>query len=110
VPHYGRSFRVTDAIKEGFAGEGTFEAHVWSTAFVLRRRLEKLLLSLKTNNPTEYRYLMQRRNNTSDLVQLAVAQRVGNQPMLGIIELQTTGVGNGLTSKTIVSGQLQAKY
>lgn len=102
VAHYGRTFRVTDTIREGFAGEGTFEAHVSFTALVLKRRLEKLLSSLKANNLTEYRYLTQGTNYTSDLVQLAVAQTVGGQPMLGIIELRPTGAGNGLTTKTIV--------
>ncbi len=102
VAHSGRNYRVTDAIREGFAGGGTFEDHVSSTAIVLKRRLEKMLANLQVNNPTEYRYLMQKSAYTSDLVQLAMAETVGGQPMLGIIELRTTGVGNSLTAKTIV--------
>jgi hypothetical protein len=102
VAHFGRSYPVTDAIKAGFAGKGTFDNHVSSTAFVLKRRLEKLLTSLQANNPSEYRDLMRPSKDTSDFVQLAVAETVGAQPMLGIIELRRTGVGNGLTVSMIV--------
>src|SRR5271157_2642480 len=77
---------------------GTFEGHVSSTALVLKRTVEKLLDGLQTSNPTEYRYRMQRSNYTSDLVQLAVAQTVRSQPMLGIIELRRNRAGNGLTA------------
>ncbi len=101
LAHYGRSYRLTDTIREGFAGEGTFESHVSSTALVLKRRVEKLLAGLQANNPTEYRYLMQPSNYASDLVQLAVAQTVRGQPMLGIIELQRDAAGNSLTARTI---------
>src|SRR5208337_659233 len=75
---------------------GTFEGHVSSTALVLKRTVEKLLDGLQTSNPTEYRYRMRRSNYTSDLVQLAVAQTVRSQPMLGIIELRRNRAGNGL--------------
>jgi hypothetical protein len=102
LAHYGGSYRVTDTIREGFAGEGTFESHVSSTALVLKRTVEKLLAALRASNPTEYRYLMQKSNHMSDLVQLAVAQTVRSQPMLGIIELRHNGAGNGLTARTTV--------
>jgi len=71
-------------------------------AVTLRRRVEKLLANLKASDPTQYRILMQRSNYTSDLVQLAVAQTVRSQPMLGIIELRGNGAGNGLTVRTII--------
>ena len=102
LAHYGRSYRVTDTIRDGFAGAGTFESHVSSTAVTLKRRVEKLLANLQASDPTEYRILMQRSSYTSDLVQLAVAQMVRSQPMLGIIELRRNAVGNGLTAKTTI--------
>jgi hypothetical protein len=99
---YGKSYRVSDTIRAGFAGDRSFENHVASTAYVLRRTLERLLTGLQASNPTEYRYLMQRSNYSSDLVELAVAQTVNGQPMLGIIELRRTGVGNNLAATTSV--------
>ena len=101
LAHYG-SFRVTDSIREGFAGQGTFENHVSSTALALKRRVDKLLANLQVNNPTEYRYLTSRSNYPSDLVQLAVAETVKTQPMLGIIELRWNGAGDEVTAKTII--------
>jgi hypothetical protein len=102
LAHYGRSYRVTDAIREGFAGGGTFQNHVTSTAFALKRNVEELLTDLRDHDPTEYRYLMQQPEATSDLVQLAVAQTVRGQPMLGIIELRRKGTGEQLTAKTVI--------
>jgi hypothetical protein len=88
LAHYGSSYRVTDTIRQGFSGRGTFESHVSSTALVLKRTVENLLAGLQTGNPAEYRYAMQRSNANADLVELAVAQMIGTQPMLGIIELR----------------------
>jgi hypothetical protein len=99
---YGKSYRVSDTIRAGFAGDRSFENHVASTAYVLRRTLERLLTGLQASNPTEYRYLMQRSNYSSDLVELAVAQTVNGQPMLGLIELRRTGAGNKLAVTTSV--------
>ncbi len=99
---YGKSYRVSDTIRAGFAGDRSFESHVASTAYVLKRTLEKLLAGLQASNPTEYRYLMQRSGYSSDLVQLAVAQTVNGQPMLGMIELRRAGVGNNLAVTTSV--------
>jgi hypothetical protein len=45
---------------------------------------------------------MQPSNYASDLVQLAVAQTVRSQPMLGIIELRRNGTGNTLTTRTTI--------
>ncbi len=100
LAHYGRSYRVTDTIREGFAGPGTFESHVWSTAAILKRSVENLLAHLQASDPTQYRMLLQESNYTSDVVQLAVAQTVRAQPMLGIIELRRSG--NSLTTSTII--------
>jgi hypothetical protein len=97
-----RTYRVTDAIRQGFAGEETFEGHVSSTALVLKRTVEKLLAGLQASNPTEYRNLMRPPNYTSDLVQLAVAQMVRGQPMLGFIELRRNGAGNSLMARTVI--------
>jgi hypothetical protein len=102
LAHYGRSYRVTDTIREGFSGRGTFENHVASTAMVLKRTVENLLADLQANDPDEYRYVMQRPNANADLVELAVAQTIGSQPMLGIIELRRDGSGNTLTARTII--------
>jgi len=102
LAHYGRSYRVADTIREGFAGPGTFESHVGSTAAILKRRVENLLANLQASDPTQYRTLMQPSNYTSDLVQLAVAQTVRSQPMLGIIELRRSGTGNNLTTRTTI--------
>ncbi len=103
LAHYGTSYRVTDTIREGFAGSRTFESHVLYTARALQRAVEGLLAELQVNNPAEYRYVMEQRSNvTSDLVELAVAQTVKAQPMLGIIELRRTGLGNNLTATTTI--------
>jgi hypothetical protein len=102
LAHYGRSYRVADTIREGFAGPGTFATHVSSTAAILRRTVENLLANVQSSNPTQYRVLIQPSNNTSDLVQLAVAQTVRSQPMLGIIELRRSGTENNLTTRTTI--------
>jgi hypothetical protein len=103
--HYGRSYHVTDAIKEGFAGKGTFASHVSNTALVLQRKVEKQLANLQVNNASEYRYLLQPASDTSDFIQLALAQTVEDQPMLGIVELRRHGTGNRfIASATICPG------
>jgi hypothetical protein len=98
--HYGRSNHVTDAIREGFAGEGTFASHVSNTALALQRKVEKQLADLEVKNTSEYRYLMTPASDTSDFIQLAVAQTVRGQPMLGIVELRRTAAGNRFAART----------
>ena len=100
--HYGRSHYVTDAIREGFAGDDTFATHVAYTAGALRRRVERQLAELQAGNMGEYRSLMSPAGISSDFMQLAVAQAVRGQPMLGIVELRRTGVGNRITSSTTI--------
>jgi hypothetical protein len=100
--HYGGSYHVTDAIREGFAGEGTFASHVSNTALALQRRVEKQLAKLQVNNTSEYRYLMTPTTGTSDFIQLAVAQTVRGQPRLGIVELRRAGAGNRFTARTTI--------
>jgi hypothetical protein len=101
--HYGRSYYVTDAIREGFAGDGTFATHVSYTAAALQRRVERQLAELQARNVGEYRSLMSpAASRTSDFIQLAVAQTVRDQPMLGIVELRRTGMGNRFTLSTAV--------
>jgi len=102
LAHYGQSYRVADTIRQGFAGPGTFESHVSSTAAILKRRAENLLAHLQASDPTQYRILMQPSNYTSDLVQVAVAQTVRSQPMLGIIELRRSATGSSLTTRTTI--------
>ncbi|MGA2371995.1 MAG: hypothetical protein ACLPPV_08490 [Candidatus Korobacteraceae bacterium] len=102
LAHYGGSYRVTDTIRQGFARPGTFATHVSSTAAILRRRVENLLANLQASDPGQYRVLVQPSNYTSDLVQLAIAQMVQSQPMLGIIELRRSGTGNSLTTRTTI--------
>jgi hypothetical protein len=102
LAHYGSSYRVTDTVRQGFSARGTFESHVSSTAEVLKRTVENLLADLQVRNPAEYSNLMQRSNASSDLVELAVAQMIGTQPMLGIIELRRNDGGNNLTATTII--------
>ncbi len=50
----------------------------------------------------EYRSLTAPANESSDLIQLAVAQTVRGQPMLGIVELRRTSAGNRFTSSTTI--------
>jgi hypothetical protein len=88
LAHYGTSYRSTDAIRDGFSGPGNFESHVVATAFSLQRRVQKLLINLQRENPREYAHLMRSANPPLDFVQLALAQTVSGQPMLGIIELK----------------------
>ncbi|MFZ0794726.1 MAG: hypothetical protein WAM65_13205 [Candidatus Korobacteraceae bacterium] len=68
----------------------------------MRRRVHTLLAGLQASDPTQYRILMQPSNYTSDVVQLAVAQTVRSQPMLGIIELRRSGTENNLTTRTTI--------
>ncbi len=100
--HYGRSNHVTTAIREGFAGEGTFASHVSDTALALQRKVEKQLAELQARNPDEYRYLTAPAPAMSDFIQLAVAQDVRGQPMLGIVELRRSGGSNRFTARTTV--------
>jgi hypothetical protein len=100
--HYGRGYHVTDAIREGFAGNSTFASHVSNTALILQRRVEKQLANLQVNHASEYRYLLQPASDTSDLIQLALAQTVRGQPMLGIVELRRNGAENRFTAKTTI--------
>ena len=88
LAHYGPSYRATDAVRDGFAKPGTFETRVSASASYLQQRVETLLANLARSNPAAYRSLMQRSNANSDFVELAVAQTVHGQPMLGVIELQ----------------------
>ncbi len=92
LAHYGARYRATDSIRDGFARPGSFQQHVSATAYLLELRLNNLLATLAANQAPAYRYLTQSSNGTADVVQLAVAQVVNRQPMLGIIELrQDTG-------------------
>ena len=100
--HYGGNYHVTDAIREAFASEGTFERHVSNTALILKRKVEKQLTNLQASDPGEYRYLMQPTRDTSDFIQLALAQAVRGQPMLGIVELRRNGAGNRFTARTTI--------
>lgn len=101
LAHYGASYRATDAIRDGFARPGTFQQHLTATAFFLKARVNTLLTSLQTNRAHAYRYLNQASNGSADLVQLAVAQMVNRQPMLGIIEVRQTG-SSLIAAKTMV--------
>ncbi len=100
--HYGASYRVADAIRDGFAAPGSFQNHVSATAYSLQRKVRNLLNNLQTNHPAEARSLMQPSNNAPDLVQLALAQNVNGRPMLGIIELRRVAGTNLLTATTTV--------
>jgi hypothetical protein len=102
LARYGSAYRASDAIRDGFAGPGTFERHVTVTAFLLKHRIENLLSGLQLNNPTQYGYLMRSENGTSDFVQIALAQNVKGRPMLGIIELQHDAATNVFTARTLV--------
>lgn len=100
--HYGRINHVTDAIREGFAGDGTFPSHVSSTALALQRKVERQLADLRIKDTADYRYLLTPTHDPSDLIQLAVAQSVRGQPMLGIVELRRTTAGNRFTPTTTI--------
>jgi hypothetical protein len=96
LAHYGTGFRSSDfrssdAILDGFSRPGTFQNHISATAYSLERRVRNLLGTLQRNNPDEYRRLMQRAAAQSDFVALALAEMVGGDPMLGVIELQRVG-------------------
>ncbi len=93
LAHYGASYRATDAVRDGFITAGTFQQHVSSTAFLLQSRVDNLLAALRENNPAAYRQLTRSSTGASDFVQLAVAQIVNRQPMLGIIELRQSKDG-----------------
>ncbi len=101
LAHSGASYRTTDAIRDGFARPGSFQQHVAATAFFLQRRVNGLLAALAANDSPAYRYLTQSAAGTSDLVQLAIAQVVNHQPMLGIIALRENR-GNIISVTTTV--------
>ena len=110
LARYGSTYRATDAIRDGFAGPGTFQQHVSSTAFYLQRRVNGLLAALSANHAPAYRYLNQP-SATSDLVQLAVADVVNRQPMLGIIELrQEPGTNTLRTTTTVCPGNCDPNH
>jgi hypothetical protein len=102
LAHYGAGYRSTDAIRDGYARPGTFQEHVDATAYSLQRRTQSLLAYLQRNNPTEYRQLTQQNSGHGDFVALALAEVVGGQPMLGLIELQRTGSGQYLSTRTSI--------
>jgi hypothetical protein len=100
LAHYGTSFRATDAVRDGFSRPGNFQSHVSATAYFLQQRVDNLLVGLERHNPNGYRLLMQRAGVQSDFVAIAVAEIVGGQPMLGIIELERTAGQNSLVART----------
>jgi len=102
LARYGTSFRATDAVRDGFAGPGSFQSHVQATAVSLRLRVEHLLMELRASSPNEYHSITRPAAGQSDLVQLAVAETVNGEPMLGIIELQRGVAGNGITVSTSI--------
>ncbi len=102
LAHYGTSYRATDSIRDGFARAGTFQQHVSATAYFLELRLNNLLATLAANQGSAYRYLTQPASGSADVVQLAVAQVVNRQPMLGIIELREDAGTNLLRATTTV--------
>lgn len=102
LARYGSRYRAADAIKDGFARPGSFQQHVSATASYLQRRVSLLLTALATNDGPAYRYLTQPSSGTADVVQLAVAQVVNRQPMLGVIELRQEAGGNVLRATTTI--------
>ena len=102
LAHYGTSYRSTDAIKDGFAGLGSFQDHIGATGYFLRQRIERLLSNLRQTNPSAYRSLWTRSGQTADFVQLAVAQSVNGRPMLGIVELRRAGGASSFTIRTTI--------
>jgi hypothetical protein len=102
LAHYGTSYRSTDAIRDGFARPGSFQSHVSATAYSLQQRVQNLLATLQRNYPDEYQRLMQRTAAQSDFVALAVAELVGREPMLGVIELQRISGQPNLALKVTV--------
>jgi len=101
LAHYGSSYRATDAIREGFDGVGSFQQHLAATANSLQRRTENLLATLQQRSPATYRSVLQKANQPSDFVQLAVAQIVNARPMLGIVELRWTS-GTSFNVRTTI--------
>ena len=101
VVRYGSKYRTTDAIRDGFSRPGDFQSHISATAFYLQRRVRGFLADLQHKDPGEYHSLMRTASAPSDFVELAVAQSVSGQPMLGIIELQRSP-GDVLTSRTSI--------
>ena len=102
LAHYGSGFRAADAIRDGFARPGSFQDHVAATAYLLQRRVNKLLATLQQTNPGAYRALLLQSAQPSDFVQLAVAQAVNGQPMLGIVELRRASGDSSLTAHTTI--------
>lgn len=102
LAHYGSSYRATDAVRDGFSHPGSFQNHMSATAYFLQQRVDNLLANLQRNDANEYRLLIQRSGTQSDFVAIAVAEVVGGQPMLGIVELQRVAGKRGLVAKTAV--------
>jgi hypothetical protein len=102
LAHYGKTFRATDAINDGFARPGSFQNHLSATAYSLRQGIERLLSSLRQSNASAYRSLWSKSSQTADFVQLAVAQSVNGRPMLGMIELRRASGQTYFTTQTTV--------
>jgi hypothetical protein len=102
LAHYGTDFRASDAILNGYARPGSFQNHVSATAYSLEQRVRNLLSTLQRNNPDEYQRLMQRTAAQSDFVALALAEMVGSDPMLGVIELQRVAGQQNLAVKVTI--------
>jgi hypothetical protein len=102
LAHYGASYRATDAIRDGFSRPGSFQQHVSATAYFLQRRVSSLFAALAANRAPAYQYLTRSSQGSSDLVQLAVAEVVNRQPMLGIIELRQNPGTNAVSATTTV--------
>lgn len=102
LAHYGNSYRATDAIRDGFARPGSFQQHVSTTAHFLQRRVNGLLATLAVNHAPAFRYFAGSSPAASDVVQLAIAQVVDRQPMLGIVELRQLPGTKTLTVQTTV--------
>lgn len=102
LAHYGNSYHAVDAVRDGFSRPGSFHAHISSTAYFLQQRVNSLLSELQRGNPNAYRTLLQRSGAGSDFVAIAVAQTVGAQPMLGIVELQRVSGRSSLAVRTAI--------
>jgi len=75
---------------------------VSATASSLQQKAQSLLAALRRDNPDEYQRLMRRTGAQSDFIALAVAEMVGGQPMLGVIELQRLNQQSDLALKVTI--------
>lgn len=98
LAHYGNAYRATDAVQQGFAVRGNFQTHVSATAYYLQHNVQMLMASLQRNHDGQYRYMA---SPGADLVELAIAESVRGQPMLGIVELRRVP-GRGLVTTTTI--------